>query len=429
VLRDPAAVGIPADSVIVVADPDDLGSVLEPLTKLASTDLNVLLVYYSGHGMVDRDGRLRLSLIGTTRDNLLWHSVSAAQVTSLLNRAVARTRILIVDCCYSGKLAGPETTVFGVSSATAPADLDVAGAVTIASVPPNTQAWVEPKRRYTTFTGALLVRMRGGAPALPDDYLDLETVFQLTRSDLLRANKPLPQILNANRAHRLPFVVNVRRPLQRQPRVVQLLYGPDEIDWVRSLAQNLGTARRCRLLGMPPKLSALVRGRQDGSTTSASEAHKLVRARWGWPEPDRVPSTWTILELRDEQPPPSYFSDDAQRELTRHAATSRASAAAARGIPVVLVRRDAQSNPTEPISTHKSETEESPYRYIIDIVSDSFEPRSTKLGQIESRVWSLPEGWGGSILAALEECFTEQEERQDLALRLPPNEFPDGIPL
>jgi hypothetical protein len=318
--------------------------------------------------------------------------------------------------------------VFGVSSAIARADLDVAGAVTIASVPPNTQAWVEPKRRYTTFTGALLVRMRGGAPALPDDHLDLETVFQLTRSDLLRAKKPLPQILNANQAHRLPFVVNGRRPLERQPRVVQLLYGPDEIDWVRSLAKGFG-ARGCRLQGMPPKLSALVRGRQDGSTTSAPKAHELVRARWGWQEPDRVPSTWTILELRDEQPSPSYFSDDAQRELTRQAATTRASAAAARGIPVVLVRRDARSNPTEPISTNKSETEESPYRYVIDLVSDSLEPGSTECSQVESRVWSLPEGWASSILATLEECFTEQEERQILALRLPPDEFPDGIPL
>ena len=75
VLRDPAAVGIPAGSVIIVADPDDPGAVLAPLNKLASADLNVLLVYYSGHGVIDRDGLLHLSLIGTTRDNLNWHSV------------------------------------------------------------------------------------------------------------------------------------------------------------------------------------------------------------------------------------------------------------------------------------------------------------------------------------------------------------------
>jgi hypothetical protein len=47
------------------------------------------------------------------------------------------------------------------------------------------------------------------------------------------------------------------------------------------------------------------------------------------------------------------------------------------------------------------------------------------------------EGWPGQrrigsysgIQAALEACFAEQQERQILALRLPPNEFPDGIPL
>jgi Caspase domain len=400
VLRDPAAVGIPADSVMIVADPNDLGTVFEPLTRLARTDLNVLLVYYSGHGMIDEDGRLRLSLTGTTKENVNWHSVSAVQLTSLLNGALAQTRILIVDSCYSGKLAGPESTVFGVNSATARADLDMAGAVTIASVPPNMQAWVEPKRRYTTFTGALLVRMRGGAPALPDDYLDLETVFQLTRSDLLRAKKPLPQILNANQAHRLPFALNGPRPLDREPRVVQLLYGPDEIDWVRVLARNFG-ARDCRLRGMPPRLSALVRGNQGGSTTSAPKAHELVRTRWDWEVPDRVPRAWAILELRDEQPSPSDFSNDAQLELTRQAAGIRASAAATRGIPVILVRRDARSNPSEPISILKSETEESSYRYVIDLVSDTSEPESRERGQVESRVWSLPEGWGSSILDAL----------------------------
>jgi hypothetical protein len=210
---------------------------------------------------------------------------------------------------------------------------------------------------------------------------------------------------------------------------VQLLYGPDEIDWVRSLAEKFG-GRGCRLQGMPPKLSELVRGKQqDWTTTSASKAHELVRARWGWPKPDRIPSTWAILELRDEQPPPSYFSDDAQRELTRQAATTRATAATARGIPVVLVRRDAQSNLTDPIPAQRSGTEESPYKYVIDLVSDSFEPGSPERGQIEPRVWSLPVGWVRSILEALEECFTEQEERQILAVRLPPDEFPDGIPL
>jgi chaperonin GroEL len=63
-----------------------------------------LLVYFSCHGVKDDDGRLYLVGVDTDYDRDLFEStaVSAAFLNGRLGNCRARSKVLILDCCYSG---------------------------------------------------------------------------------------------------------------------------------------------------------------------------------------------------------------------------------------------------------------------------------------------------------------------------------------
>ncbi|MEV0452798.1 hypothetical protein [Streptomyces sp. NPDC050600] len=63
----------------------------------------MLLVYYPGHGLLDEDGRLYLALTGTDPARPGLTSVPPELVQRDLARARANSRIMLLDCCFSGR--------------------------------------------------------------------------------------------------------------------------------------------------------------------------------------------------------------------------------------------------------------------------------------------------------------------------------------
>lgn len=83
--------------------PDPSGA-LDVLARVAGEPLDLLLVYYVGHGLRDSADRLCLGLPGS-RDNghdVRRTSLPVEAVLTPLRRARARQRVVILDCCYSG---------------------------------------------------------------------------------------------------------------------------------------------------------------------------------------------------------------------------------------------------------------------------------------------------------------------------------------
>lgn len=71
------------------------------------TDLT--LIYFTGHGQKDSDGRLHIVLTDSRHDNLLFTALPAAQIDQAISGCVSRRKILILDCCYSGAYASGYT--------------------------------------------------------------------------------------------------------------------------------------------------------------------------------------------------------------------------------------------------------------------------------------------------------------------------------
>jgi uncharacterized caspase-like protein len=63
---------------------------------------DLLLLYFSGHGLRDEDGRLHLAAADTRLDNLFFTAVSADNLDRAMESCSSRRKVLVLDCCYSG---------------------------------------------------------------------------------------------------------------------------------------------------------------------------------------------------------------------------------------------------------------------------------------------------------------------------------------
>lgn len=63
---------------------------------------DLLLLYFSGHGIKDDYGRLYFATSETMRSQLRSTAVSANFVNETMRDSLSRQQILLLDCCYSG---------------------------------------------------------------------------------------------------------------------------------------------------------------------------------------------------------------------------------------------------------------------------------------------------------------------------------------
>ena len=85
----------------------------EALNEAGAADL--VLLFYAGHGMLDRSGRLCLATADTRGSALLTTSIPTGLLRDMVETADCGTVILLLDCCFSGQ-AGIELTRGNVAS-------------------------------------------------------------------------------------------------------------------------------------------------------------------------------------------------------------------------------------------------------------------------------------------------------------------------
>jgi Caspase domain len=80
---------------------------------------DLLLLYFSTHGLLDENGRLFLAARDTQRDLLKATSISASFVTEEMDNCLSRRQVLVLDCCHSGAFARGTKGALGASVGTA----------------------------------------------------------------------------------------------------------------------------------------------------------------------------------------------------------------------------------------------------------------------------------------------------------------------
>jgi PAS domain S-box-containing protein len=66
---------------------------------------DLLLLYFSGHGILDDQGRLYLAVKDTERDLPTATGIPSAFISDEMDRSRSNRQVLILDCCYSGAFA------------------------------------------------------------------------------------------------------------------------------------------------------------------------------------------------------------------------------------------------------------------------------------------------------------------------------------
>ncbi|MDV9172448.1 PQQ-binding-like beta-propeller repeat protein [Streptomyces sp. W16] len=101
VLRDPDIAGFDDVTVLVDEPHYRISQVLGEFCKDRHHD-DLILLYFTGHGLKDDEGELHLATADTRRDNLLVTSLHAGLIDRVMTACMSRRQVLILDCCYSG---------------------------------------------------------------------------------------------------------------------------------------------------------------------------------------------------------------------------------------------------------------------------------------------------------------------------------------
>ncbi|MEU6795030.1 caspase family protein [Nonomuraea wenchangensis] len=195
--------GLPAEHVTIVADPVTSADLLDPVVRAADEATDTLVFYYAGHGLTDpRRGELHLALVGSDAQRP-YTAVSYAHVRDALLDSRATRRIVILDCCHSGRALG--TMADPVTAAIDEASTE--GTYVLAATAENQKALAPMGEPHTAFTAELLRIFQNGLPG-GGPLLDLDTIYTHVRAAMRDKGRPLPQKRDRNTAGRLTLVRN-----------------------------------------------------------------------------------------------------------------------------------------------------------------------------------------------------------------------------
>ncbi|GLZ39893.1 hypothetical protein Acsp05_35170 [Actinokineospora sp. NBRC 105648] len=213
-LTDPATGGF--THCAVLENWSDPARVARELSEIAGQAEDVLLIYFAGHGVLGtRQHELFLALAGTDLTRPRYSALPFEWVRDELLESTAATRILILDCCYSGRaiedaMADHEGTVMG--------QVSVRGTYTMTSSSSNVPSLAPVGARHTAFSGELLALLREGVPAGPEE-LDLHLLYRHLSLRMRERGLPAPKQRGTDNVHELALSLNpsfsTSRPVPR----------------------------------------------------------------------------------------------------------------------------------------------------------------------------------------------------------------------
>ncbi|GAB2700910.1 caspase family protein [Kitasatospora kifunensis] len=188
VLTDPALGGFLPEHCAVAPRWAGVEQVGDLLMQAAEEAEDLLLFYYSGHGLLGpRRHELYLSLAGTRPDRLAFTALPFDAMRDACLASRATNRVVILDSCFSGRAIGETLAADAVLG-----QLDVTGTYTLASAPANRTALALPGERHTAFTERLLHLLRTGTPTA-GPLLSLGDIYRHLRARLRSEGLPEPQ--------------------------------------------------------------------------------------------------------------------------------------------------------------------------------------------------------------------------------------------
>ena len=148
---------------------------------------DLLLLYYSGHGILGRGNRLFLATAGSNLDTPRDRSVSAKEIRDFIEDCRAERQIVVLDCCHSGafaehaKAAIPAPAVTSETFSGSDAGLYVltaADALQFAWDGAELRAGNEAATEFSRFTSWLIDGLEKGEAAPEDEQITMDALYR-----------------------------------------------------------------------------------------------------------------------------------------------------------------------------------------------------------------------------------------------------------
>lgn len=201
-------VGIPIENIVTSYNESD-SIIKDKLLQVAFEASETLFVYYVGHGDLYR-GELYLTASNSKQKSLITTGIKISQFVEIIKESVSKRKIIILDCCYSGKV----TEILSNQATIIKSEITgIKGTYVIASSPSNKPSRFIEGRRHTVFTGTILSIVRNGLN-LPQKYIYLNQIYDLVKENLEKRNSSGEDIYPPVKSDKLnlskvPFTKNI----------------------------------------------------------------------------------------------------------------------------------------------------------------------------------------------------------------------------
>ncbi|WP_438037424.1 caspase, EACC1-associated type [Sorangium sp. So ce128] len=179
---------------------------------------DLLVLYYSGHGLKDDWGQLYLATRDTEKEFFAATSVDAAWISRQIDRCPAKRIILILDCCYSGAY---ENSAKGEQDSIDIAGTfkgDGSGRVVLSATTSVQLAWQDERLvgdlPQSIFTRHLVEGLSTGAADLGrDGYIDVHELCEYVQASVqAEGGRQTPQMWTQKYEGRLRIAKARQRP-------------------------------------------------------------------------------------------------------------------------------------------------------------------------------------------------------------------------
>jgi hypothetical protein len=154
---------------------------------------DLLLLYFSGHGIKDEQGHLYLALRDTESGLLAGSAIETAFIAGRMDRSFSKRQVLVLDCCHSGAFAHGVKAAQGASVGTAEAFEGTGlGRVVLTATDSTQYAWegdqIIGDAPNSLFTHFLIEGLKTGAADKDEDgVVTVDELYDYVREQVVTA--------------------------------------------------------------------------------------------------------------------------------------------------------------------------------------------------------------------------------------------------
>ena len=233
---------------------------------------DLLVLYFSGHGVRDEYGSLYLAVTNTNRERLRSTAIKSEFITEVMDQCRSRRQVLILDCCNSGAFAKGTKAATGVSIGTASAFEGKGYGRVVLTASDSTQfAWEGDKVIGTTenslFTHYLVKGLEGEADTNGDGRITIDELYDYAYEQIVNITpKQTPGKWSYKQQGEITMRLNLK-PEDTRPI-------PLPADLIAAINSSLPSVREAAV----GQLQELLNGKNLGKARSARLALEKIAA-------------------------------------------------------------------------------------------------------------------------------------------------------